>query len=186
MNRRILFILLAVFAVLVIIAVIQAQPRPIAIQSPNSTGTPGASFLGRDLNLTVLDIQAIRLRDPEGDKNFLISRGSDGNWTAPGSEGRLDIDAASSIAKTVVLMGYQQTIPVTDSTDLSEYGFHPNGILSVEILRTNNEGHVIAVGGLAPSGLAYYTLVDELPQMYLIERGAVDYLKAYLTQPPLT
>lgn len=184
MNRRLLLVLGIAFVVLVIITVIQSQPRPI-IQTP-SEGTTTGSFLGQDLNLTVLDIQAIRLRDPNTDTTFVISRDADGNWIAPLSEGRLDKDAASSIARTLVLMGYYQTIPITDSTDLAQYGFIPEGDLSVEVLRTDNQGHVLAVGMLSPDGLNYYVLIDEQPRLYLIERGAIDYLNTYLSNPPLT
>jgi len=34
--------------------------------------------------------------------------------------------------------------------------------------------------------LEYYVLVDDKPQVFLIDRGAVDYLKTQLTKPPLT
>jgi hypothetical protein len=183
MNRRNLFILLALFIALVIVAAFQSQQRSVVLTAES---TPSGSFLGRDLNLTVLDIQAIQLRDPNTDTSFVISRDTNGNWTAPLTEGSLDSDAASSIARTVVLAGYQQTVPIADTTDLTEYGFRPTGIFEVDVLRTNNEGHVIAIGGLVPSGLAYYALIDEKPLLYFIERGAVDYLMVYLEQPPVT
>jgi hypothetical protein len=137
--------------------------------------------------MTVLDIQAIRLRDPQSDKSFVISRDANGNWTAPGSEGSLDTNAASNIAKTVVLMPYKQSVALETNPDLTQYGFQPNASLLVDILLSStSDGHVIAVGGLSPDGLEYYVLVDDKPQVFLIERGAVDYLKTQLTKPPLT
>lgn len=184
MNRRNLFILLTVFIGLMVLAAFQAQQR-IALTT-SVEGSPTGSFLGRDLNLTVLDIQAVRLRDPNTEASFVISRDTAGNWTAPLNEGSLDQDAASSIARTVVLAGYQQTLPITGTTDLTQYGFQPNGIFSVDVLRINNEGHVIAIGSLVPAGTAYYALIDDQPDIFFIERGAVEYLIAYLVQPPLT
>jgi len=183
MNRRMLIILGVVFAALALITYLQSRPTPVE--------TPAAdrfvSFIGRDLNMTVLDIQAIRLRDPQTEQSFIISRDADGNWTAPGSDGRLDLDAASNIAKTVVLMPYWQTVELSESPDLAQYGFQPNGVLSVEIVLAGDQGgHVIAVGGLSPTGYEYYTVIDEQPRLYLMERGAVDYLMGQITQPPLT
>jgi hypothetical protein len=186
MNRRLLIILGVVFMALTAITLLQNRQLTIE-NSAIPTEARFASFVGRDLNMTVLDIQAIRLRDPQTDTDFVISRDSSGNWTAPNSEGSLDGDAASNIATTVVLMPYQQTVTLTEDTDLTQYGFRPEGILSVEVLLTQNEsGHVIAVGALSPSVLEYYVLIDDQPQLFLMERGAVDYLITQLAQPPLT
>ncbi len=182
MNRRLLIILGVVFIALAIITFLQSRPKPIEIAAIDQF----SSFLGRDLNMTVLDIQAIRLRDPQTEQSFVISRDTSGNWTAPNNEGSLDTVAASNIAKTVVLMPYTQSIKLTDITNLEQYGFQPNGILSIEIVLTDGSGHVIAAGGLTPDGYQYYVLVDEQPGLFLIERGAVDYLRTQLVQPPLT
>jgi hypothetical protein len=186
MNRRLLIILGVVFIALAAITIL--QNRQLTVENAAiPTEARFASFVGRDLDMTVLDIQAIRLRDPQTEGEFVISRDTTGNWTSPNSEGSLDADAASNIAKTVVLMPYQQTVALTDSTDLTQYGFRPEGILSVEVLLTQDDsGHVIAVGTLSPSGLEYYVLIDDQPQLFLMERGAVDYLITQLTQPPLT
>ena len=182
MNRRLLIVLGVVFIALVVITLLQSRPAPIEIAAIDRF----ESFIGRDLNMTVLDIQAIRLRDPQTEQSFVISRDANGNWTAPNSEGSLDATAASNIAKTVVVMPYQQSVTLTDTTDLEQYGFQPNGILSIEIVLADGSGHVIAAGGLSPDGYQYYVLVDEQPRLFLIERGAVDYLLLQLTEPPLT
>lgn len=182
MNRRLLIILGVIFVALAIITILQSRPQPVEI----SQETQFTSFLGRDLNMTVLDIQAIRLRDPQTEQTFVISRDTSGNWTAPNSEGSLDTVTASNIAKTVVVMPYQQSVNITDEANLEQYGFQPNGILSIEVVLVDGSGHVIAAGGLSPDGYQYYVLVDEQPRLYLMERGAVDYLLAQLVQPPLT
>jgi hypothetical protein len=184
MNRRILLILGVVFIALVIITFAQQQAATVI---PIPTDARYTSFIGLDLNMTVLDIQAIRLRDPQSDTSFVISRDASGNWTAPDSEGSLDTTTASNIAKTVVAMPYKQAVNLETNPDLAQYGFQPNGSLLVDVvLKNSSDGHVIAVGGLSPTGLEYYVLVDDKPQVFLIERGAVDYLKSQLTKPPLT
>ncbi|MEO8610301.1 MAG: hypothetical protein ABI690_20565 [Chloroflexota bacterium] len=183
MNRRILLVLGVVFAVLIGITYLQSRPTAPVIPTQDRF----TSFIGRDLNMTVLDIQAIRLRDPQSDKSFVISRDANGNWTAPDSEGSLDTTAASNIAKTVVAMPYSQSVSLEVNPDLTQYGFLPNGSLLVDIvLNHTSEGHAIAVGGLSPNGLEYYVLVDDKPQVLLIQRGAVDYLKSLVAKPPLT
>ncbi len=114
MNRRLFIILGVVFIALAAITILQNRPVPIQVPELNHFD----SFLGRDLNMTVLDIQAIRLRNPKTEESFIISRDTNGNWTAPGSEGSLDTVTASNIAKTVVVMPYQQSVTLTDTTEL--------------------------------------------------------------------
>lgn len=136
--------------------------------------------------MTVNDIAAIRLRDPNTDAAFIISRNNTGNWTAPQSEGVLDMDAASTIAKTVVLLPYNTTKSIENDAELKTYGFDPYGILAVEILLQDNQQHAIAIGSLSPSQLVYYAVVDDKKQVYFLERAAVDYLLTQLNHPPLT
>lgn len=184
MRRRNFFILLGVFVALLIVALLQAQSQSTGVVSV-LVPTP-ANFVGKDLNMTVRDIVAIRLRNPSTNQGFIISRDTAGNWTAPQSKGSLDLTAASNIAKAVVLMPYDSTTPINASTDLKQYGFTPQGQLSVEVLLQDNGSHVVAIASLSPSGLAYYGRVDDHPQIYLFERGAVDYLLTQLNHPPLT
>jgi hypothetical protein len=183
MNRRVIIVLGTVFVALVVITYLQNRPKPITVAPEDQF----ESFIGRDLNMTVLDIQAIRLRDPKANQSFVISRDATGNWTAPESEGSLDKDAASNIAKTVVVMPYKQTVALTDDTDLTQFGFQPDGSLLVDVVLTKStNGHVIAAGGLSPDGLEYYVLIDDIQKVFLIERGPIDYLKSLLSKPPLT
>jgi hypothetical protein len=183
MNRRIVLILGVVFIALAVITYLQNRPAPITPAPEDQF----ESFVGRDLNMTVLDIQAIRLRDPKANQSFVISRDATGNWIAPESEGSLDKDTASNIAKTVVLMPYKQTVALTDDTNLTQFGFQPDGTLLVDVvLSKSNNGHVIAAGGLSPDGMEYYVLIDDIQQVFLIQRGPIDYLKSLLSKPPLT
>ncbi|MBI5669161.1 MAG: hypothetical protein HZC41_14245 [Chloroflexi bacterium] len=191
MNRRVLLVLLLLFLALAAVAVLQTRPQPApSLASLRATvtaqGTPVYSRVFPDM--AVLDIQAIRLRDPNSDIEFLISRGADGQWTAPDAtaDERLDTDTASIIARTVVLLYYERTLPLTDSTNLREYGFNPNGNLFIEVLLRNGEGHAVAIGTLSGSRTVYYALVDDRQELYLLERAPVDYLAMQLAHPPLT
>lgn len=194
MNRRMLFVLLLLFVVLAVIAVLQTRPPQIQSWSDlealratvTAQGTPVYSRVFPDM--AVLDIQAVRLRDPNSEVEFLISRGEDGQWTAPNAaaDERLDTDTASNIARTVVLLYYERTLPLNDSIELETYGFNPNGNLFIEVLLNNGEGHAIAIGTLSGSRTVYYALADERQELYLLERAPIDYLITQLANPPLT
>ena len=197
MNRRTLFILLIAFAVLVVISLFQTRnssvPGSEATVDPSNPPTINAAnflsvykLMGTTLGMTVDDITAIRLRDPESKKTFAISRDSTGNWTAPDSSGKLDATTANNIAKTVVLLPYEKTIEVKPDTLLSDFGFQPDGIFAIEVLLRNNKTHAILIGDLNTAEVSYYGLVDDKKVIYVMERRAIDYLLIQLNKPPLT
>src|SRR5882724_6525712 len=166
MNRRTLFILLITFVALVVIALFQTRqstaPDSEATLDPSMQPTTNAaqalssySLLGKTLGMTVEDISAIRLRDPDSKKTFAISRDSSGNWTAPDNPGKLDLTAASNIAKTVVVLPYESTIQVKPDTVLADFGFQPDGIFAIEIILRTNITHAVLIGDLNASGVSY-------------------------------
>jgi hypothetical protein len=182
MSRRVFLILLAIFVLLVAVTVFQEvqigqQVANLSAELPLYRVYPG---------LAVLDIQAIRLSFPGLEKSFILSRDANGEWAAPDSTGTLDADAATNIARSVVLLTYQRTIPLGESPDLSEYGFGDYAVFAVEVLMTTGEGHALAVGGVNATRSAYYALVDDYDDIYLVDRGALDFLITQLRTPPLT
>jgi len=197
MNRRTLFILLIVFAALVIIALFQtrrstAPSSEATLDSSIQPTTNAAQFLssysllGKTLGMTVEDISAIRLRDPDTKKTFTLSRDSNGHWTAPENSGTLDLTAATNIAKTVVLLPYESTIEVKPDTPLADFGFQPDGIFGIEVILRTNITHAILIGNLDTSGASYYGLVDDKKVIYVMERRAIDFLLINLKKPPVT
>ncbi|MCA0452630.1 MAG: DUF4340 domain-containing protein [Chloroflexi bacterium] len=197
MNRRTFIILVIVFAVLVMIAL--QQSNPFAVQTMQATVDPvvtpttnaaeflsGYQLISQRWGVTIDDIVAIRLRDPETTQTFAISRDPGGNWIAPESDGTLDATAAENIAKTVVLLPYERTLEVTADTALSDYGFIPDGIFSIEILLQDNQTHAVVIGGFTPTQQSYYGLVDGKEEIYLFERRAIDFLLIQLKTPPVS
>jgi hypothetical protein len=176
MNRRTIIILGIVFAVLLIVTL---------VQNYQANQVPAQDVILERIfpEMAVLDIQAIRLQTPDGVYSFAITRADDGNWTAPNSVGTLNTDAATTIARTIVLLSYQRTIP--EPENLTTLGFNPYGIFLIQVLMLNGEEHGIAVGGLTPTQDTYYVLVDERSDVYLVRREQLDYLMNYLLTPPV-
>jgi len=183
-NRRSLLILAAVFAALAVITVL--QNRSLSPEAAAPTAAPTGTFQRVFPDLAVLDIQAIRLENPVDGATFTISRAQDGTWTAPGSQGTLDTEVATAIARTVVLLPYEISIPLTEDLDMGTYGFQPHARLYIQVLLSNGGTHVVAVGALTPSQTNYYALVDERDTIYLLEAHAVAFLITTLASPPLT
>jgi hypothetical protein len=197
MNRRTLFILLIAFAALMAIALFQTRqsfaPGGEATLDPSIQPTINPdqflsryTQLGKTLGMSINDITAIRLRSIQSQKTFTLSRDSTGKWTAPDNPGTLDLTMADNIAKTVVLLPYEKTIEVKPDTLLSDFGFRPDGVFSIEILLRDNKSHAITIGDLNSSEVSYYGLVDDKKLIYIMERRAIDYLWVQLRQPPVT
>ncbi len=197
MNRRSLVILLIAFVALIVIAL--AQTRPSSAPGSEATLDPSIqptinvaqvlsayTFMGQTLGMNLDDVTAVRLRDPVTKNMFTLSRDSSGSWTAPDNPGKLDLEAATNIAKTVVLLPYESTIEVKPDTLLSDFGFRPDGVFSIEILLRDGITHAISIGDLNSSGVSYYGLVDDKKVIYVMERRAIDYLWVQLRKPPVT
>ncbi len=181
-NRRVVFVFLIVFVILAVLTVLQNQELAVPEVIPQPTGTFKRVFP----EMAVLDIQAIQIANPNTGDSFTISRSDEGIWTAPGSDGTLDATQATAIARSVVLMPYERTLTVTDDTDLTEFGFNPNGLLFVGIVLVGGEQHVVAVGDLTATREEYYVLVDDRSEIYLVKRGPLDFLIQKFLEPPLT
>jgi hypothetical protein len=180
MNRRFLLLLTVIFIGLAVFVAIQPELGRLP-----TTPTPNwrEGFLFPEV--TVRDIVTINLRDPNNGDTFTVSRAVNGTWTAPGSSGTLDTDAARLMAQAIVLLPYDQYLD-SANTHLVEYGFNPNGILFIEFILQNGSQHVFAVGGLSENRENYSVIVDERPGVYLCPRGSLDFLIQMLLSPPLT
>lgn len=186
-NRRTVFILAVIFGVLVVVTLLQ-QNQP-AVEEGVPSPTPAATAINVERvfpDLAVLDIQAIRLQNPQSSAAFTISRGQDGAWTVPDSEQTLDSEAATTIAQTIVLLPSVRSLPLEPDLDMETYGFQPNARLYIQVLLLNGDTHIVAVGAVTPSQEAYYALVDERETLYLLEAHAIAFLISTLETPPLT
>ena len=194
-NRLALVALLVLFVVLAVLALVTTpESPPEATEAPTVTPTseftpeptvPEGSLLRVFPDLKVLDIQAIQLEDLSADRKLTLVRDLQGNWTAPDLEDDLDVDAATNIARTLVLFPYGRSINIVPDTDFKDYGLSPQPQLLFTILIADNNSHIIAVGDLIDSGEAYYTLVDDRDEIFQVERGAVDFLRNLILDPPI-
>jgi hypothetical protein len=182
--RRNLFILAGLFLILLIATLL--QNRQMELNAPAPSAIPTGTYRRVFPDMAVLDIQAIRLETPETEQSFTISRAADGTWTAPDSEQTLDVAVATTIAQTIVLLPYESAILLTEDSGLETYGFQSSPRLLIQVLMSNGDVHIVAIGELTPSQVAFYGLVDEREEVYLLDGRAVAFLLTMLESPPLT
>jgi hypothetical protein len=175
-SRRTLVALLLIFAVLLVAGLV------VSTQRANAPTTEPYPFPRVFPDLTQPEIVGVRLSDPQRGDSFSMVRDEAGRWYTPAGV-RLT-DDAELIARTLALLPYDRTLPLETEDDLADYGFTPEGLLRVEMILADGSSHAIAVGGLAPTNLVYYAVIDDLREVTLLLRPAIDYLMTELRNPP--
>lgn len=188
-NRRTAPILFVVFLALVGLLVMQNnQITEEAQRPPTPTPTPesaGGTLLRIFPELRVVDLQAIRIEDPNTGENVSISRDSEGVWQSLDPAQTLERTDASSIARTIILLPYNKSVNILNETKFADYGLDDSPYLLLQFVLVDGSGHGIIVGDLTPSGEAYYSLVDDRDEIYEIERGPIEFLLDFVLLPPV-
>lgn len=184
-SFRTLLILAIVFVAL--IGVLFLQERMLSESAEPTLPPQPTAMLERvfpDLELS--RIAAIRMIVPDTGRELTIARAESGEWVAPALEGTFDQEAATLIGRTIVLLPYRRSFAIDDTTDLTQYGFDPNGDIWLQFFTVDNEEHVVAIGDPAFDSPTFYALVDDRPAVFLVERPAIDFLLQYFVNPPMT
>jgi hypothetical protein len=133
-------------------------------------------------DVSASNISAIQLSDPNSDVTFNMTRSGNSGWVT--DEGVLLDENGTLIARTMELLPYLRILPVAPEADMAEYGFAPNGLMRMFIVMNDRTEHALAIGRLTDAGDAYYALVDNQPNIYVLLRNPVDYLITQLRNPP--
>ncbi len=138
-------------------------------------------------NLTLENLQAVRLNDIREGREIILVKYPDNSWGLPNTEsGQYDPTFAQNVPRTIILLPYQRIIENPSELEWTNYGLIPTPLFQIEFFTLEGESHVVAVGNRAPSNAVYYALVDEREDVYLIDRAPIDYLLAQIIRPPIT
>jgi len=171
-RNQTVFIFAGIFVVLVALVLFQRLAESQTDQRflADVPGDPLLTGIMRD------DIQAVRIQVPGSEQSFTVARDEDGIWTAPGYSGEFEPAQGESIAVTVSLIPYYRRLQNVAENDLTSYGYTPLGSLLIQVILRDGTQHAIAIGDLSPSGDTYYAILDTQPDIYVVERRAIDFL----------
>jgi hypothetical protein len=180
-GRRTLLILMSIFGVLAVITLLQAGADSQQMTEQQARFPFERVFTEFSEN----EIQAIRLQEPATERALTIAWDHAANqWIAPGTDGVLDQNTATLIARTMVLLPYDRALDIATGADISAYGFESNPTLLIQIVLVSGEQHGVIVGGISPTASNFYGLVDERPQIFLLQSPAIEFLLDQLETPP--
>ena len=103
----------------------------------------------------------------------------------PNAETDLNQNVLIAIVRTVLELSYTNTVGIDSDTQLAEYGLtESRAQLFIQILLSTGEGHFIVVGAATPRRTAYYALVDDRDQIFLVGNSPdpVGFLLHYLNE----
>jgi hypothetical protein len=177
--------MLLVFVGLLIVAAATSNIRPPWVTSAIATeiatlARPSYPPIFPVPSMPVREIQAIRIQDQAD--TFVMARGGNGEWTTPNLSGPLDPTRAYQLALTISIMGYIQTIPNTNNP--ADFGFDLP-LMQIQILKSDQTTHGILIGAVTADGAGVYALIDDRPDVYVLDRSPLEYLFAVLDQQPI-
>lgn len=166
----------------------QNNPLGTVITTPSPTPQQ-VVFSG----LTGGEITAIQLFDPNSRTRLTLEYTNTGWQALEYPNEVISQQEISYILTTLANLPYQRSFPVDATSQLGQYGFYANGqyLFGVQFITMDGNGHVLAIGNPASDHMtptpnqAFYALVDDLPEMYLVSAPAVYYLIDKMTNPPL-
>jgi hypothetical protein len=171
-SQRRLLMVAAVIVAVVILGVLQTAPRGFDPIEQGELIFP---------DLAAIELSAINLYDPATGTSMTLRRENDGRWIEETSGSEADPSFVNQLAQTIVRLSYRQATLLEADADLTAYGFAPGGRLFVEFIEADGTLHAVAIGDLLPDSEAgYYALVDDRPSLYVIPRGAADFLISQL------
>lgn len=189
-NRRLPLVLLLIFVVLGVLTISQGNapveaptPTPTATLSATATAIPEVKRLFPDWRPS--DIMALRLENPETGHTFTLRRNTNDQWAAAESATPLNQEVVNALLEAATQLSYKDTINQVSQENLAEYGLtREAATLFVQVVLANQEAHFIVLGTLIPDSTGVYALVDELEDVFIIERtgGAADVLLYYFNE----
>ncbi|RMG90308.1 MAG: DUF4340 domain-containing protein [Chloroflexi bacterium] len=122
--------------------------------------------------ITPEQVMAVRLTDPQENISMTIVQQDDGTWGLADSPQTLDQDIMLALIRAAIEMRYRKSIPLDETETLSTYGLDEERVLMVvTLLLDDGSGHNIAIGDITPMRDAFYALVDEQDEVFLIDRA---------------
>lgn len=170
-NRRTLLVFAVIFFGLIVVTLI-VQNRPQTPAVPDVT--PFFFRVYPDLNAE--DVQALRIQNLITGEELSIARDEENRWTSPEGIGEVNQETANNLALTLTLLPYTQTLANPSTADLESFGLRPRPVLLISAVTSDGQGIAVAIGNRTLPNTSYYAIIDDRPDVYVLERAAVDYL----------
>jgi hypothetical protein len=173
-ERKTLYALVGLFAGLLALVFLQTRLLSAPTLPATSNGTPIASLVSlydwrpetiQALVIEVRDIQPLQLQR-QGEL-----------WISPNSPQSINQESVNDVALTL------SELPVIDLFDgiepdrYGEFGLsRVDYLMIIQLVLQDGTPHALIIGNRTEDEQGYYALVDDRPQIYVLGRGAIEFL----------
>jgi len=169
-QKRLTLLFVLVFAALALLVfwpsageALPATPPPGAVAVEYVYDWPPEDVLG--LVLDVRGLPALELRQQVG------------TWFSPSAQVLVDQTAAEGLVRTLAELPSLGKLEDVTPERYAEFGLSRQDLqMLIQIVRLDGTPHALVIGNRTTDDRAYYALVDDRPEVYLVLRGAVEYL----------
>lgn len=182
MNRNTTFILLGVFAALLLYVLLVQRPADEA--KANATATPGVTTTGSVWgSLTADQVLSLRIEDRAGGRVVAFGRTSpSAAWevTEPAAGPADQLGAATNVG-TLANLTYQNTL--SSAGDLSSYGI-TTPTYAIEVKLADGSSVKCFIGAKTPVGQSYYVAKEGEGTVMVVSSFSLESLLQLLDEPP--
>lgn len=187
MQNRNIIILGVLFVGLLVVAGLQTLPSRNSSPSAPTPIPPTIDPVRNQLrsiqrlfpNLTLADIQSIRLEEPATGSVLTLTRAEDdpSAWFALEYPQAVNAEAAELMAQTVAIMPYLHAFDNIQPAQYPEFGLSTSDVaLFIFFIEQDETQHAIAIGDATPDLEGHYALVDDRRELYVVDAAPVAYL----------
>ena len=180
-QRNSLFVLLGVFLALFVLVFLRTRPS-----APPESSTPQGvpTLAGMLFPWRANDVQAFSIRDPYTGVTVSFQRDNDNQWQfLEMPEAVPDQSGVDQVALTIAVMPALEALNQVKPEDYPEFGLtQSDAFLILIALLKNGEQHTVIVGAVATGNVSHYALVDERPEVYLLDARPIAYLVSLVRQ----
>lgn len=177
-QQRMFIILVVILGVVMIAGALQSvlMNRPSSEAPVNQDeATINRVFDGWGAN----NVFAIQIYDPVAQVGLTITRNNEDLWQLVEFSGLLTQEEGDLAAASMAYFPQVRTLEEIEPDNYADFGLTQDDLtMLVSVILKDGSEHSVAVGDLTAAGDSFYALVDERPNLYIIEAGPV----AFYTQ----
>lgn len=133
---------------------------------------------------TGMDVTRFEMRDNENDEVVIFVRGEDDTWSIAEATNAESLPVSQSLVQFVVgNFGYLAVTAALEDVELESLGLD-DPAYTITGFTEGETTYSLRIGATDVSGKLYYALVNDLPQVALVQKSDVDTLLDLIKNPP--
>jgi hypothetical protein len=159
--------------------------KPPYVPTPAPTPVPALQVPGTIFpNWTGMDVTRFEIRNNETDEVIIFVLGEEGSWSIAEATHAQSLELIQELVQFLVAnFGNVTVTAALDDADLAPLGLD-DPAYTISAFTDGATSYILQVGSADVSGKLYYALVNDIPQVALVQKAEIDALMDIITNPP--